>query len=299
MEIRHLKYFLEVCACHNMTRAAETLHVSQQTISKQMRELETELGVPLFIRQLNGVQLTEYAESLVKPAKEILEKVEETQSMLKKMRAETPVSIRLGFVRGDFNSRCALSPKMIFEWEKRFPQMTLEIQEHNPDDLDRLLEQKELDLVYSSCISSQNFCRILVESEPAYLLISRDNPISQLKNVTAEDLTDQCFLISRLHPIPAEERKILAERLGFKPEFRTFNGSFEQGTEHARANEGILIAGRAYCLSRNLDGLTAIPFPDQGYVFRHYLAYRKELESLPSVYDLIQICRKISRAPGD
>ncbi len=59
MEIRVLKYFLEIAREENMTRAAEILHVSQPTLSKQMKELETELGKKLFRRGSNNMRLTD------------------------------------------------------------------------------------------------------------------------------------------------------------------------------------------------------------------------------------------------
>ena len=59
MEIRVLRYFLEIARTGNMSRASETLHVSQPTLSKQMKELEEELGKKLFRRASTGLSLTD------------------------------------------------------------------------------------------------------------------------------------------------------------------------------------------------------------------------------------------------
>lgn len=58
MELRTLRYFLEAAREENMTRAAENLHVSQPTLSKQLRKLEEELGKQLFIRHSFSIELT-------------------------------------------------------------------------------------------------------------------------------------------------------------------------------------------------------------------------------------------------
>src|SRR2546427_12429665 len=59
MDLRALRYFVEVVRCNSFTRAAEALHVTQPTISKMVRALEEELGGPLLLREGRGVQLTD------------------------------------------------------------------------------------------------------------------------------------------------------------------------------------------------------------------------------------------------
>lgn len=276
MEIRQLKYFLEICRCRNITRAAQNLHISQQTLSRQIKGFEEELGVQLFIRGIQGVELTRYAKSLETPAKRIVKTAGDAANMIDRMRSEKTVTVRLGFVHGDFNFHSSLSPKIIFDWEQRFPQMELQIREYEPDELDKMLLQDELELAYTNGDPVPNLCKVLVSSEPAYILMSSSNPLAGKKNLTVDDLRDQDFLISRYSPLPDENKSQLAEHLGFQPKFSFFNGTFAQGVEHVRDNRGVIIAGRAFFLSRNLNGLVASPFPDPRFVFPHYLAYRKD-----------------------
>lgn len=78
MEIRVLRYFLEIARTGNMTRAAEYLHVSQPTLSKQMKDLEAELGKKLFRRGSSSVSLTDEGLLLRKRAEDILDMVDKT-----------------------------------------------------------------------------------------------------------------------------------------------------------------------------------------------------------------------------
>ena len=78
MEIRVLRYFLEIARAGNMSRAAEALHVSQPTLSKQMKNLEQELGKKLFSRGSTGLSLTDEGMLLRKRAEDILEMVDKT-----------------------------------------------------------------------------------------------------------------------------------------------------------------------------------------------------------------------------
>ena len=79
MEIRILRYFLEIAREGNMTKAAERLHVSQPTLSKQMKELERELGRKLFIRSNYSVRLSDEGMLLRKRAEDILDMVDKTE----------------------------------------------------------------------------------------------------------------------------------------------------------------------------------------------------------------------------
>ena len=79
MELRVLRYFLAVAREGNITRAAEALHLSQPALSKQIIELEEELGQQLLIRGSRKVTLTEYGKILEQRAREILDIVQQTE----------------------------------------------------------------------------------------------------------------------------------------------------------------------------------------------------------------------------
>lgn len=110
MEIRQLRYFLAVYQYSNISKAAQKLYITQQTLSKQLREFETELGVPLFIRRTKGVEPTEYAKCLLSPAKQIVRAMDNAQRMLDEMRHQEPMTVRIGMVRGGYHDGSPLSP---------------------------------------------------------------------------------------------------------------------------------------------------------------------------------------------
>ncbi|MDE7279524.1 MAG: LysR family transcriptional regulator, partial [Oscillospiraceae bacterium] len=78
MELRTLRYFLEIAREENMTRASESLHVSQPSLSKEMKALEEELGKKLFIRKNDGLRLTDEGMLLRKRAEDIIEMTDKT-----------------------------------------------------------------------------------------------------------------------------------------------------------------------------------------------------------------------------
>ena len=73
MDLRQMRYFLAVAQERNFGRAAERLHMAQPPLSRQIRQIEEELGTPLFLRTPHGVELTQAAESLLQDVPNILE----------------------------------------------------------------------------------------------------------------------------------------------------------------------------------------------------------------------------------
>ncbi len=96
MEIRVLRYFLAVAREENITRAAERLYISQPTLSRQLKELEEELGKKLFIRGSSKITLTEEGRLLRRRASEILDLVDKTTDEFKALDEINGGDIRIG-----------------------------------------------------------------------------------------------------------------------------------------------------------------------------------------------------------
>ena len=99
IELRHLRYFLAVAEATHFTRAAQKLHVTQPTLSHQIRQLEGQLNLPLFDRIGRRVKLTAAAELLLPHARRVLRELEEAQNALGELhglkRGELKVGVNL------------------------------------------------------------------------------------------------------------------------------------------------------------------------------------------------------------
>ena len=96
MEIRVLRYFLEVAREESITRAAKRLHISQPTLSKQLKDLESELGKKLFVRSSFSVHLTDEGMLLRKRAEDILDMVDKTAEEFKALGQVAGGNIHIG-----------------------------------------------------------------------------------------------------------------------------------------------------------------------------------------------------------
>jgi LysR family transcriptional regulator, benzoate and cis,cis-muconate-responsive activator of ben and cat genes len=89
VELRHLRYFVAVAEEQNVTQAARRLNVSQPPLSRQIRDLEEEIGLALFERRSNAIRLTEAGKIFLVEARAVLQRAEDAVSFTKSMAAHT------------------------------------------------------------------------------------------------------------------------------------------------------------------------------------------------------------------
>ena len=120
MEIRVLRYFLETAREGNMTRAAERLFISQPTMSKQLKELENELGAKLFIRSNYSIRLTEAGMLLRDRAEDILSLVDKTEAEFKSLEETNSGDI---FVGAPESEAMSLFAEAVHSLQKKYPKI--------------------------------------------------------------------------------------------------------------------------------------------------------------------------------
>ena len=143
MDLRVLKYFLVVAREENITRAAALLHVTQPTLSRQLMQLEEELGVKLFRRGKYHVSLTEDGMLLRRRAQEIVELAEKTEQEFQRQEGELAGDISIG--TGESNSMTDLS-RRIAAFRTWHPLVRFHIYSATADEIQERLEKGLLDL---------------------------------------------------------------------------------------------------------------------------------------------------------
>ncbi|MCB1748453.1 MAG: LysR family transcriptional regulator [Gammaproteobacteria bacterium] len=126
MELRNLRYFIEIVERGSMKRAAESLFVAQPALSQQMAKLEDELGVKLLTRSVRGVQPTEAGRELLQRAKVILEQVEETTQVIRRGANVPQGSVVLGMPS---SISAVLSVPLIVRMQEALPNVSLRVVE--------------------------------------------------------------------------------------------------------------------------------------------------------------------------
>ena len=140
---KYLRYFLTVCEEKNITAAARKLELAQPALSRIIRELEQEAGLPLLVREAGGVYLTQAGEINARSARQVLAAYQEGQREIHDIRDSHTGQVRLGLSR---ISSEVLLPVILEQFRKQYPQVELQLTETWIRELNPLLHQGKLDL---------------------------------------------------------------------------------------------------------------------------------------------------------
>lgn len=187
MEIRVLRYFLTVAREENITKAAEVLHITQPTLSRQLAQLENTLGVQLFIRGTRKIVLTNEGMLMRRRAEEILELVDKTERELIEQDEELEGVVVIGC--GDLKA-VQILPEIIRNFREIYPKVTFDLYtataDHVKDRMDRGLIDIGL-LLEPINMDKYDFIR-LNQKERWVVSMHPDAPLAKKDYVTAEDL---------------------------------------------------------------------------------------------------------------
>lgn len=196
MELRVLKYFLVVAREENITRAAKMLHITQPTLSRQLRQLEEELGVELFRRSKHSIILTPAGMLLRRRAQEFADLEMKTEREMQSRDEAISGVISIGI--GETVSIAELAEGMK-TFRQLHPDVTFEIYTAIADDVKERMENGLLDfgiLLEPVDISKYNFIRMAREDRWVALM-RKDSPLAAKDRVTAADLVHQPLIIPK------------------------------------------------------------------------------------------------------
>lgn len=203
MDIRVLQYFLAVAREESITRAAETLHMTQPPLSRQLKDLEEEVGKQLLIRGSKKVTLTEDGMLLRKRAEEIIALMEKTKSELSSSDENISGEIYMGSGETEAVSTIAKVAKNL---QKEHPLIRYNIYSGDAEHIVERLDKGLIDfglLVEPFDNSKYDFIQLPVKDTWG-VLMRKDSPLAEKDNICAEDLWDKPLIISRQTAISNE-----------------------------------------------------------------------------------------------
>lgn len=194
MDLRVIKYFLKVVEEKNITKAAESLFLSQPTLSKQLKDLEEELGVQLFTRGNREITLTEEGSYLYNRSKEILSLVEITEKNLKREKV-IGGTISIG---GGETETFQWIAEILNQLLQRYPEVNVNLYSGNADDIKEKVDAGLLDfgLVIDPVDKKKYDYLPLSQFDQWGVLVNENHPLAKKQFILPSDLKDQRLLIS-------------------------------------------------------------------------------------------------------
>ncbi len=290
MELRHLRYFVGVAGELNFTRAARKLHVAQPALSRQIRQLEDELGVKLLDRGRGGVRLTEAGEAFLEEANSLLAQSEQLVRVARQKGGQGGGHLNVGYIWGLFHS---MVPPLVEKFRRSSPETAVHLFDLTPVEQAAALVEGRLDagfIGFADEADAAGLSKQLAGACEFVAALPAGHPAAKSSRVPLKSLADDFFLGISQDTYPGASRHVLAacKQAGFRPKIL-------QMVERGHTILGLVAARCGVALLP--ESLKALPHA--GVVFRPlldpptadlYVAWRGRIPA-PPLAELLRIAR--------
>jgi DNA-binding transcriptional LysR family regulator len=290
MELRHLRYFLAVAEELNFSRAALRLHVAQPALSRQIRDLEFELGVTLFSRETK-VALTEAGKSFLEDARKVVEQSREAMRRAQQSQLVAQQRLRVGYEASLFQQ---VTTKALQQFHQRFAQIALDLFEMNPGDQGRALAAGDLDVGLIGLehepkrlkLPHERFMKVKI-----CIALPKTHPAARNSKVKLASLANEFFagISEKTHPGAWEVAVKLCAQANFRPRYL-------QITENAFAAMSLVSAG--YAIAFAPEPMNTVAFEDlvvrpldPPILLDAYVAWKRGTPTVP-MKDFIRVLKE-------
>jgi DNA-binding transcriptional LysR family regulator len=259
VELRHLRYFVGVANELSFTRAAQKLRVAQPALSRQIRQLEDEVGVELLVRDRRNVRLTEAGAAFLAEARAILERGAEAIRIAQSTGRAAQCPLNIGYVWGLFHS---VVPNVVRQFRARFPEVPVNLFDLSATEQAAALREGRLDagfVGFAEEAETAGLAKRKVGSCEFVAAVPKSHPAARLRKVELEALANEMFFVISSDSFPGAARYVAEAcvKSGFRP--KTLQAAARGHTLLA------LVAGQCG-VALVPESLQAMPHP--GVVFR-------------------------------
>ncbi|MCR4955476.1 MAG: LysR family transcriptional regulator [Lachnospiraceae bacterium] len=292
MELRNLRTFLEVADSGNFTKTAASLGYSQSAVTAQIKQLEGELGVPVFDRLGKSISLTEagrtlysYAQQMMSIENEALTTIKNTDAMTGELRMAIDESLATSFL-----------PDILNHYREQYPDVDLIVRVAGFNTMQNLIKDNVIDIIYTldRLDIKSELERPRVLEEPIYFIAPSDHPLSQKETVSIKEIVKEPFIFTdseSIYRIELETR-LAAMNLKIRPFLEVQNTDIICRL----VSKGIGLAFVPACVAKSYvkDGkVTVLDVPDVDiHMYRQFL-YHKDKWQTPQMKAMCQLLTEI------
>lgn len=290
MEIRHLKSFLILAEELNFGRAAFRLHISQPPLTRQIQQLEEELGAQLFVRNTQGVALTSAGIMLVEEARRMLCMLQSVKRRVKKAGRG-----QIGYLGIAISGSEAFSyiPQIMHEFKKTHPNVDLVLYEQTKAEQIQALRDHRIGIAFSRDYGVEpdiNVEKIL--TEPLLVAINSKHQFAKEKAISLKEISQEPMIFYANKPRTAFSQKIMAlfQEAGVEPNVIQEMVSITTAISLVSCGFGFCVAPQA-AKGMELPTISWLPIKDSGATVDLYCLYRRDDES-PVLLEFLDLVRK-------
>lgn len=214
MEILQLQYFLTVARLEHMTAAAQSLHVTQSSLSKTIQRLEEDLGVPLFDRVGRNLRLNEYGSRFLRRAERALFELEQGRQELSDLSDPEHGTLELAV------TTASTLPQILREFRKKRPDIQIHVQMLTTQEMVTLLDRGEVDYCLSSppIVGDNIECQIMF-NDPILIAVPKEHLLAQRSSVSLIELKDEWFVGVKRGYGTRDLLDSICRKVGFTPKY--------------------------------------------------------------------------------
>jgi DNA-binding transcriptional LysR family regulator len=191
MELRHLRYFTAVAEEQNVTRAAARLHVSQPPLSRQIRDLEEELGVQLFKRTAKSVELTEAGKIFLNEARAVLLRSHEAVQAVRAVAAGSRGQVRVGYAP---SLTVEILPRALKSFEQAHPGTRVALHDCSTEEYGKMLLERKLDVALGVKPSGKIWRGVVFEklaNYPLFCAVAATHALAKRRTISPRQLEEE------------------------------------------------------------------------------------------------------------
>ena len=290
MDIRVLQYFLAVVREENITKAAQLLHITQPTLSRQLMGLEQELGVPLFIRGKGGLKLTDQGEIAVRYARRI-------KALDGKLRSELAnfekniTNLKIGLTH---TAESNLTTEALAKCAAQNPGLSITIATDTIKNLYDMLDNFEIDIaITDGKVSNPSLNSVMIDTDYLVCIMSNNNPLAKHSIITLNELRRE-RLILRL-PTSATRMLFEATLESRNESIDDFNVILEVDNvttikDLVQKDFGVSILAKSVCIKEmRKKKLTIVPIENLSMARATNIVYHKNFAHTEVLQDITQL----------
>ena len=296
MELRHIRYFIAVAEYLNFSKAAQQLHIAQPPLSRQIRQLEEDLGVTLFLRNKRRVALTKAGQIFLDEARKLIVQAGHAMEAARHAQKGESGIVRIGIASG----LGGMVSKVVFEHRKRMPAIEIECRDVFSTLQNEALRKGEIDIGFlRPPLDHVNLdCELLFEEE-FVVVLPRTHKLAKRRFLRLKEIADEPLIIFDRNFSTGLYDKILGlySRQGLTPHLTvTHAEAHEEAGAIMVASGKAIFMGAGAIVNRTVFGLdlVSIRLEESGAKIEVYMAWRKG-EPATAVLSFLDSARKVLR----
>lgn len=293
MDFKRLTYFVAVAEELHFGRAAARLDIAQPPLSRQIAQLEAELGVQLFDRSRSQIKRTQAGDALLVRARDILERLDRTKREVKRIGEGAAGRLRIAFIG---SASYGVLPELIRTFRSEYPDVELALSALNNAELKTALIERQIDIAFARPALEDDEIRCeLIHQEPLILAVPAESPLANHDILNLAELKRETFVLYPRRPRPSFADYVLdiCKKEGFIPSSEVLAQDYQTAIALVSVGVGISVVPQSVSQS-DRHGVVFRPFEGSNLGTAISLAVRRDNQSVHT-NQFVTVAQKFAR----